>query len=100
MAEKVTKYTLIDSVHEKTGLEKKVIQNVIEAFLDQVKESLENKATIELRGFGTFELRLRKEKKTAHNPKTGELVTVKPHYVAAFRSGQALKRTLWELPQN
>jgi integration host factor subunit beta len=100
MAEKVTKYVLIDSVHEATGVEKKVIQNVIESFLDEIKDSLKNKSTIELRGFGTFELRLRKEKKAARNPKTGEIVTVKPHYVAAFRSGQELKNTLWNLPQD
>lgn len=100
MADKVTKYTLIDSVHEKTGIEKKVIQNVLESFLDQIKDSLKNKSTIELRSFGTFELRLRKEKKSARNPKTGEIVKVKPHYVAAFRSGQELKKSLWDLPQN
>ena len=54
--------------------------------------------TIELRGFGTFEPRLRKGRSKARNPKTGALLTVAPHYVAAFRSGQELKKSLWDLP--
>ena len=50
-----------------------------------------------MRGFGTFELRLRKGREKARNPKTGAPVSVEPHYVAAFRSGQELKNALWEL---
>ena len=54
-------------------------------------------STIELRGFGTFELRLRKERKKARNPKTGDSLSVPPHYIVAFRSGQELKRAVWDL---
>lgn len=95
---KVTKYDLIDAIYEDTNCEKKIIQEVLESFLVQVKDSLVQKKTIELRGFGTFELRLRKGKTSARNPKTGETVRVAPHYVAAFRSGRDLKNSLWSLP--
>ncbi len=95
---KVTKFELVESVYENTSYDKKVIQTVIDSFLEQVKNSLKESSTIELRGFGTFELRLRKGKKSARNPKTGDKVTVAPHYVAAFRSGQELKKSLWNLP--
>ena len=77
---------------------KKIIQDIVESFLEQVKESLVQSKTIELRGFGTFELRLRKGKAAARNPKTGEQVSVAPHYVAAFRSGRDLKNSLWAIP--
>lgn len=95
---KVTKYDLVESVYLETKYEKKVVQAVVESLLDQLKDALKNTSTIELRGFGTFELRLRKGKKAARNPKTGEKVSVAPHYVAAFRSGQELKQALWNLP--
>lgn len=97
---KVTKYNLVESVYQNINIkcEKRVVQEVIENLLDQLKESLKDGATIELRGFGTFEPRLRKGRAKARNPKTGEQLSVAPHYVAAFRSGQELKKALWELP--
>lgn len=94
---KVTKFDLVESVHAKVDCEKKVVQCVLESLLDEIKNSLKDGSTIELRGFGTFELRLRKGREKARNPKTGAPVSVEPHYVAAFRSGQELKNALWEL---
>lgn len=95
--EKVTKTDLVESVYAESGIERKIAQKAIDSFLRQVKESLENGNVIELRGFGTFEPRLRKGREKARNPKTGEEVSVKPHYVAAFRAGQELKNNLWNL---
>jgi integration host factor subunit beta len=95
---KVTKFDLVEAVYENTSYDKKVVQTVIDSFLEEIKNSLKDSSTIELRGFGTFELRLRKGKESARNPKTGDIVSVAPHYVAAFRSGQELKNSLWNLP--
>ena len=97
-SKKVTKFDLVEAVYLKTKYEKKTIQNVLETLLENIKTSLKDGATIELRGFGTFEPRLRKGRSRARNPKTGEQLSVAPHYVAAFRSGQELKNALWELP--
>lgn len=94
---KATKNDLIDGIYRSTDLERQDILNVVDLFLEEVKKSLESGATIELRGFGTFEPRLRKGKACARNPKTGETLSVKPHYVAAFRAGQSLKQNLWNL---
>lgn len=96
---KITKIDLIEEIYNTTelNLEKKDIQNIADAFLSQIKKSLESGSVIELRGFGTFEPRLRKEKNKARNPKTGEIVSVGAHYVAAFRAGQELKENLWKL---
>ena len=98
MKSKVTKYDLVDAVYQKTKCEKRVVQDIVEELIQQLKVNLENGSTIELRGFGTLEPRLRKGREKAHNPKTGEQVTVAPHYVAAFRAGQELKKALWDLP--
>ena len=63
--------------HFKTNCEKYVVQDIVEKFLDEVKKSLEKGSTIELRGFGTFEPRLRKGRSSARNPKTGEKLSVR-----------------------
>ncbi len=94
---KVTKSDLIDAIYKSTDLDKEDIQKVIDSFLLHTREALEEGNTIELRGFGTFEVRLRKGRAVARNPKTGEKLSVEPHYVAAFRSGQILKDKLWNL---
>ena len=97
MSEKVTKNDLVESIYESSDIDRKVIANVIDELLYQLKGQMEKGNTIELRGFGTFEARLRKGRKVARNPRTGETLTVAPHYVAAFRAGQELKNNLLKL---
>ena len=71
-ADKITKNDLVEAVYQSTNCERRIVQSVIESFLSNVKVSLEKGKTIELRGFGTFEARLRKGRLKARNPKTGE----------------------------
>lgn len=97
MKQKITKKDLVENIYVNTNYDKQDIQNIVDKFLVSVKKTLEKGDSIELRGFGTFELRKRKGKEQARNPKTGEIVSVKPHYVAAFRAGQDLKEHLWNL---
>jgi len=98
MSEKLTKGDLIDTVYEQTGYERRVVQTVVDTLIATFKETLKGGSVIEIRGFGTFEPRLRQGRTNARNPKTGETLFVKPHYIAAFRAGQDLKQGLWELP--
>ena len=95
---KITKYDLVSAVYSKTDCEKKVVQQVVDSLLGQLKEVLLDGSTIELRGFGTFELRLRKGRSKARNPKTGESVKVEPHYSVSFRPGKELKKSISEIP--
>lgn len=95
--EKVTKAELIEKIYEKLGVHRKDIHNVIDELFDQLKESLEEDRIVELRGFGTFEIRTRKGRERARNPKTGEIVPVKAHGVAIFRPGKELKKLAWPL---
>ena len=97
MEKKVTKFDLVEGIRQETNYEKRMVQEVFESALAEIKKALIDGSTIELRGFGTFELRLRKERKRARNPKTGESLSVPPHYIVAFRSGQDLKKAVWDL---
>lgn len=95
---KVTKSDIVDRVHANSKVERKVIQEVFEGIVEEFKNALKTGSTVELRGFGTLEPRLRKGREKARNPKTGEVLSVEPHYVAAFRAGQELKKALMEIP--
>jgi integration host factor subunit beta len=96
---KVTKADIIDSIYEKTGMNRKEIRSVVDLFIDDIKDALIRRRIIELRGFGTFETRIRKGRQMARNPRTGEQVSVTSHGIAAFRPGRELKQDVWNLAE-
>ena len=75
----------------------KEIRNVIDLAFSEIKEALLRQQIIELRGFGTFEIRMRKARKKARNPRTGEIVTTPSHGSAVFRAGRELKQAAWNI---
>jgi len=95
---KMTKAEIIEHIHDgKSGVTRGNVHNVIDSFFGEVKAALNNDRVVELRGFGTFEIRTRKGREKARNPKTGELVPVKTHGVTVFRPGRELKKIAWNL---
>lgn len=94
---KLTKAEIIDSIQQKLELNRPDIHKVIDEFFEEIKQGLEQDRVIELRGFGTFEVRTRKGREKARNPKTGDLVSVDTHGVAIFRPGKELKDSVWNL---
>jgi integration host factor subunit beta len=95
--QKLTKADIVDAVYEKTGMSRKEIRTVVDLFINEIKDALIEQMVIELRGFGTFEVRIRKGRQKARNPKTGEPVSVNSHGIAAFRPGRELKQDVWSL---
>jgi integration host factor subunit beta len=96
---KYTKAEIADSIYNKTGLNRKVIRDVMDLFIDEIKDALIQRKIIELRGFGTFEVKIRKGRQKARNPKTGEILSVNSHGIAFFRAGRELKQDVWNLKQ-
>lgn len=94
---KITKTELVDLVYEKTGIIRKDIKTVVDLTLEGIRGALSEGMAIELRGFGTFEVRRRKGRSRARNPKTGENVSVTSHGIAAFRPGRELKQAVWNI---
>ncbi|MDR2795269.1 MAG: integration host factor subunit beta [Spirochaetaceae bacterium] len=92
---KFTKAEIIDSVYEKSGINRSDIRLTIDTAFDSIKEALSGNRTVELRGFGTFEVRFRKGRAKARNPRTGEPVTPCPHGIVAFKPGKEMKRAAW-----
>ncbi|MDR2702245.1 MAG: integration host factor subunit beta [Spirochaetaceae bacterium] len=95
---KFTKQELVDAVYEKSGINRKDVKMLVDHVFEVIKDTLVEGMAIELRGFGTFEVRIRKGRKKARNPKTGKEVSVTSHGIAAFRGGRELKQALWNLP--
>jgi len=98
MAEKkYTKADIIDSLYDSSGLSRKEIRKVIDLFIEEIKDALLKRHIIELRGFGTFEIKVRKARQRARNPRTGQTISVRPHGMVTFRSGRELKQEAWNI---
>jgi integration host factor subunit beta len=96
-AKKFTKADLIDALYEKTGLNRSEIRSTVDLFIDEMKEALIRRQVIELRGFGTFEVKVRKARPRARNPRTGENIVIRSHGAVTFRAGRELKQTVWKI---
>ena len=94
---KKTKRDLVNILSSKFPNDKQEITQIVDSVLDGVKQILSEGSSLEIRGFGTFELKVRKGKKDARNPRTGEKVETKPHYVACFKPGLELKENIKKL---
>ena len=96
MPRKLTKVEIIEEIYPEVNTSKKNIHRILDLFFDAVKTGLVNDCVIELRGFGTFEVKTRKGRR-ARNPKTGDSVDVRDHGVATFRPGRELKQRAWSI---
>ncbi|HZK25567.1 MAG TPA: HU family DNA-binding protein [Oscillospiraceae bacterium] len=86
----MNKSELIGVVAEKTGMTKKDIEKVVNAVFDGIGESLAQGDKVQIIGFGTFDVRDRKERE-GRNPATGETITIPAVKVPVFKAGKALK---------
>ena len=97
---KITKADIVDSIYNKTGINRKEIRDMMDLLIDEIKSALRERRVIELRGFGTFEIRIRKGREKARNPRTGETLSVNSHGIVSFRAGRELKKDVWNLLQD
>jgi integration host factor subunit beta len=72
------------------------IATIIDNFFDSIKEALKDSKKVELRGFGTFFVKKMKEKYSARNPKTGELIYVPEKNKVRFKASKNLKKLMNE----
>ena len=86
----MNKTELIAAMSEEAGLTKKDAEKALDAFTDTVSKALTAGDKVQLVGFGTFEVRDKKEKE-AINPRTKEKVLVPARKSPAFKAGKALK---------
>lgn len=86
----LTKAEMAENLFEKLGVSKRDAKDLVEAFFEEVRRSLENGEQVKLSGFGNFDLR-DKNKRPGRNPKTGEDIPITARRVVTFRPGQKLK---------
>ena len=89
----MNKTELVNAVAEKADFSKKDADKAVAAVLDSITDALAQGDTVQIVGFGTFEVRARAEKQ-GRNPKTGEAMIVPASNLPAFKAGKALKEAV------
>lgn len=80
----MTKADIVEKISDKTGIEKQVVMTVVEAFMKTVRSSMILGHNVYLRGFGTFLLKKRREKKGRNISKNTSIV-IPAHYTPSFK---------------
>jgi|TARA_B110000444_G_C18446278_1_gene413576 integration host factor subunit beta len=75
-------------------LNKLYIETTIDTFFQCIEKALKEKQAVQLRGFGAFSIKEIKEKYSARNPKTGDLIYVPKKNKVKFRASKNFKKYL------
>jgi DNA-binding protein HU-beta len=86
----MVKADLINLITEVSSIPRAKASLAVETIFESMKEALREGKRIELRGFGVFEVRNRKQG-IGRNPKTGVEVPISPGKTVRFKPGKDLR---------
>jgi len=86
----MNKSEMIDAIAEGADISKAAAGRALDSVINAVTDTLKKGETVNLIGFGTFEVRDRKAR-TGRNPQTGATIQIKAAKSPAFKAGKALK---------
>jgi len=89
----LTKADLADAIYSALPVDKLKASQLVELYVDIIKEGLEKDGKVMLSGFGAFEVREKKARR-GRNPQTGDSLTLRARRVIKFKVSQLLKKTL------
>ena len=86
----MTKAEIVNQIAESTGVEKAAVQVTVEAFMKSVKDSLIAGDPVYLRGFGSFIIKKRAEKKGRNISKNSTIV-IPAHNIPAIKPAKSFQ---------
>ena len=70
------------------------LEYILDIFSEKIEKALISGKSVELRGFGAFFTKRIKEKYSARNPRTGEIIYVPEKNKVRFRASKKLKHLI------
>ena len=89
----MTKSDLIEHLSSEAGLTIKKADKLVSLVFHEMSEALAKGERVEIRGFGSFKTK-RYDGYVGRNPKTSEVLEVKPKNLPFFKCGLELKKRL------
>jgi integration host factor subunit alpha len=89
----LTKADLVDSIYEHMPLDKQKATQIVEDWIELMKEGISNDSKLMISGFGVFEVK-EKNARPGRNPSTGDKIILSARKVVKFKSSQILRKEL------
>lgn len=91
----MTKADIVADIAKSTGIEKAQVQLVVEALMENIKETMTEGNNVYLRGFGSFIIKRRAEK-VARNISKNTTLTIPEHNIPAFKPSKSFANIVKE----
>ena len=84
----MTKADIVNEISKDLGVEKRMVQEIVDAFMESVRTSLSENNNVYLRGFGSFIIKKRATK-VARNISKTTTITIPEHNIPAFKPAKS-----------
>jgi DNA-binding protein HU-beta len=89
----MNKASLTEFVARETGSSKSFAEDCVSAVMNGIRKGLKKDKSVQLVGFGTFNVRNRKAR-AGRNPQTGETIRIKASKTVGFKPARSLRDTM------
>jgi len=84
------KADIVKAIGEKLNLKDKEALSVVDRIIDSIKEIITKDSRLEIRDFGVFQIKKRKER-IGRNPKNKVMYPIPSRKVVTFKAGKEIK---------
>jgi integration host factor subunit alpha len=89
----LTRKELTETLAERLGFSQSSCSQIVDSFLDNMKQTMVDGQSIKLVHFGTFTVR-NKSPRRGRNPRTGDTITIKKRQAISFRPSKKLREQI------
>lgn len=89
----LTKADLADAIYATLPVDKQKAAQIVEDYIEIIKDSLEQDGKVMLSGFGSYEVKS-KPPRRGRNPQTGDSIILRARRVVKFKPSQLLRKAI------
>ena len=89
----LTKAELVEAIFNIQQVDKQHAVQIVEDYLELIKEALEKEGKVMISGFGSFEVKAKPERK-GRNPQTDKPMMLRARKVIRFKCSQLLRKAI------
>jgi integration host factor subunit alpha len=89
----LTKADLADAIYASMPVDKQKAAQIVEDYIEIIKEALAKDGKVMLSGFGSYEVKF-KHPRRGRNPQTGSSIILRSRRVVKFKPSQLLRKSI------
>lgn len=89
----LTKADLADAIYTALKVDKQKAAQIVEDYIEIIKDALEKDSKVMLSGFGSYEVKF-KPPRRGRNPQTGDSIILRARKVVKFKPSQLLRKAI------